>query len=296
MSAGCPGRMAVSCVSLKFAVTHLFSGTKIISTCPGWASAPTAADILVALPGSGRDEPGALEIVLGVLERGLHLRELGLRARPLRLQHRDLLLRGDEVRLGAGDRRLRLDQIRRGLLGRLLGAGTALDEVLGAAVLLLSESERRLGLHHLLRRLVDARLLRFDLGVEIGDRRVRLSNLGLGLGDRRLVIAGIDLHQKAAGLNQLVVGDRHPGDRADDLGAHTDIAGVDERVVRRFIIARLEPPDDTADERSDREDGCECGEARMASQQPRPDPLLLGLLILFGMRPLERGDAQVPLA
>ena len=138
--------------------------------------------------------------------------------------------------------------------------------------------QRRLGLHHLLFRLIDAGVLRFDLGVEIGDRGVRLGDLGLGLGDRRLVIAGIDLHQKAAGLDELVVGDRHLGDGADHLRAHADISSIDERIVRQFVIAGLQPPHDAANNCGDHSDGCQCGQARMASQQP--ERLLFGFPIL----------------
>ena len=117
------------------------------------------------------------------------------------------------------------------------------DQPLIALVLLLGEGERGLRLRHLLVGLVDARLLRGDLGFDVGDIGGRLIDLRLGLIELRLVVAVVEPHQHGAGLDRLVVGHRHVDDGGADLRADRHRARIDEGVVGGFVIAGVEPPD-----------------------------------------------------
>jgi hypothetical protein len=56
----------------------------------------------------------------------------------------------------------------------------------------------------------------------------------------------------------------------------------------------LQPPHDAANNCGDHSDGCQCGQARMASQQPKR--LLSGFPILFSILLIGPGDAQARLA
>jgi hypothetical protein len=156
----------------------------------------------------------------------------------------------------------------------------------------LGEGERRLRLDHLLFRLIDAGFLGFDLSIQIGDRRVCSGHLGLGLLDRGLVVAGVDLHQQAAGLFKLVVGHGHLGDSADHLGAHAHIAGVDECIVGGFVIAGVQPPHEAACNQGNHDNGDRNGGIWVPGQQA-PNPLrrrsLLRLLIRLAPRPITTG-------
>src|SRR5579885_3209437 len=52
-SAGCPGRMCSSCVSLKLATTQASSDTTVINGCPGCTRCPTSTDFLPTRPEVG---------------------------------------------------------------------------------------------------------------------------------------------------------------------------------------------------------------------------------------------------
>ena len=118
---------------------------------------------------------------------------------------------------------------------RLLDRARAvLDQRRVALFLLLGEGERGLRLRGLLLGLVDAGLLRGDLGVDVGHIGFGLIDLRGGLIELRLVVAVVEPHQHGAGLDQLIVRHRHVDDGGVDLRADRHRAGVDESVVGRF--------------------------------------------------------------
>ena len=145
--------------------------------------------------------------------------------------------------------------------------------------------------------LIDAGLLRLKLGIEVDDRRVGLLDLGLRFRDRGLVVAGVDLDQQAAGLDKLVVGDGDLDDGAGHLGADAHIACVDKGVVRRFVIAGMQPPHDAPGNHENEHGGNQRNDIGVAAQQTRR-MLLCGLLVRLSPRPVATTVVliRVPLA
>ena len=93
-------------------------------------------------------------------ELRLGLIPLGFADLPLGGQNSELPPRLGERGLGRVQRGLLLDQIRIGLLGLLQRPRALAQQRLGAAVLILGEGQRGLGLGHLQRGFVDGGLLR----------------------------------------------------------------------------------------------------------------------------------------
>ena len=85
--------------------------------------------------------------------------------------------------------------------------------------------------------------------------------------DGILVVAGIDLHQQAAGLHKLIVGDGNVGDGADHLRTHVHIPSVDERIVREFVIAGMQPPHEASPHQNGHDHSASQSGIRVAAQQ-----------------------------
>ena len=183
---------------------------------------------------------------------------------------------GGEIRLGLlllgiDDVELALGRGHRGaglLIGgrRLLVIGIGLLEALQRGVLPLDQAavavdivfrprdlgrgRRELGLG-----LGDHRLLQLAPGVEIGQGRLLPGDSCRRPRQRGLVVAVVELHQQIAGMDRLVVGDRHLGDEARDLRRdHRDVA-ADIGIVGAFDEAPDRPPVMAVPGRGDRRAG-----------------------------------------
>ena len=77
-----------------------------------------------------------------------------------------------------------------------------------------------------------------------------------------IVVARVEPQQDLPGFDVLVVGDQQCGDRAADPGGDLGLVGVDECVVRAFIVTRVPPI-----ERASAGDTCKKHEPDQASQQ-----------------------------
>jgi hypothetical protein len=95
---------------------------------------------------------------------------------------------------------------------------------------------------HLGADLCDHRLLQIAGGIEIGERRLLGGDRPLRLGERRPVVAVVKLDQEVAGMHGLVVGDRHLGDEAGDLGRDDSDVAADIGIVGAFDEAPDRPP------------------------------------------------------
>jgi len=200
-------------------------------------------------------EVGEVDVGAGLLDLRPVAAELRLGRGLLGLERADLLLRGDHAGIGALHGRLPLLQ-RRGRRLRLLDrAGAALGEVLVAGRVLLGEFQRRLGGGDLRLGHVDVGVLRLDLRVDVLDAGLVGGDLRLRLVEGDVVVALEDLEQDLAGLDVLVVGDRHVHQVAADLRLDRDAARVDEGVVGALVGMHVEQPvEEHPDaERDDRE-------------------------------------------
>jgi hypothetical protein len=211
-----------------------------------------------AARGRSHDD-GTGEVGVSLFLGGICLFELTGLDLPLRLQHGDLLLCRHQIGLCGIKSGLVLAQVGGGLLRLLLRAGAALEQRLGARILLLRESERGLRFAHLLLCLIDAGLLGVELRIEIGNCGVRLVDLGVRLGERGAKVTIVDARERRAGFHGLVVVDRDLRDRAVDLRADRDRAGIDERVVCRLVVSRIELPDQRARRASEQHYGGDGG-------------------------------------
>ncbi len=153
------------------------------------------------------------------------------------------------------------------MLGALRRSCALAQQVLGAVVLLLRELERGLRLVDLLLRLIDARLLGFNLGAKIFDIGVRLVNLPLGLRERRPIVAVVELRQNGAGRNELIVGDGNVHNRPADLRADLHGVGVDESIISGFEPAGIQPPDNPKDDKAGQQGQEACNQVRMLPRQ-----------------------------
>ena len=72
--------MASSCVSLKFAVTQISSGTNMVRLVPGCANWPTARGEVDDAPGLGRGDRRVGQVELRLVALGVGLREVRLGA------------------------------------------------------------------------------------------------------------------------------------------------------------------------------------------------------------------------
>ncbi len=97
-------------------------------------------------------------------------------------------------------------------------------------------------------------LLGFELGNNDLNVGLRLLQLRRGLVLRGFVIAVVDPGQNVAGVDQLVVSNRHFDDRAHDQRADRHGPTVDKGVVCRLEVARLQPPENA---RNDGGDDCD---------------------------------------
>ena len=73
---------------------------------------------------------------------------------------------------------------------------------------------------------------------------LRLHTLRLDLGQTCLRIGGIDFGQNLSAMHQLVVGHIDGNDLSGNLRRDMDDMGVNEGIVRVFILAGIQPPDD----------------------------------------------------
>ena len=137
------------------------------------------------------------------------------------------------------------------MLGLLDRNRAALGQPGIALILLSRESQRRLRLRNLFVGLLDTRLLRADLRRDVCDVGQRLIDLRLGLVDLRPIVALFEDHQHGAGLDEFVISYRDVDDLCADLRTDRDGAGIDEGIVRRYVAARVYPPDDDPDEHGD---------------------------------------------
>ena len=147
-------------------------------------------------------------------------RDAGLSAHPLRLESRQLLLRGAERSACSVGVRLRFEELRGGLLRALDGARPGFFELLRPNVLLLrkfqcgfSVIDLRLSLHNLL-------LLTGNLRVDIRNAGFGLCELRFGLGERCLIVALVNCCDSGAGLDPLIVRDGNACYVARHLGIY----------------------------------------------------------------------------
>ena len=166
----------------------------------------------------------------------------------MRLEHGKLLLNGDGVGLRRGERRLLLGQVRGGLLGALLGPGAGPHQVRVALVFLLREIKRTLRLRHLLAGLVDTRGLRVQLRIEICDIGLYLLDLGFGLFQLGLIDRIVEFGQHGARGDDLVVRHIQFADSPGNLRTDRDGPRVDKRIVCRFVLASMQPPEQAKDD------------------------------------------------
>ncbi len=126
----------------------------------------------------------------------------------------------------------------------MLGAGTTAQQFLVTLVFGGGEVQRGLGLRDLLARLLDLGVLRLYLGSDVGGGGFGLGHLCISLVQGRAIVAVVDTRQHGARIYKLVVIYRDIDNAAGYLGGDRDGSGVDEGVVRRFVLTRMKPPED----------------------------------------------------
>jgi hypothetical protein len=93
----------------------------------------------------------------------------------------------------------------------------------------------------LLALLLDNELLLGDLLIERVDTGLRRRDIGASLVERRLVIARVDPRQHLAGLDLLIVVDRHLRDIARDVGTDQNRVRLHISIVSRHQKAAGRP-------------------------------------------------------
>jgi hypothetical protein len=189
----------------------------------------------------GRDRRIA-EVELGLMLYRLLLGERRVGLGELRLEDADLLLGSPDPRRVVLQRGLFFANVG-GCLLRVLHCAPAVPGQLGVAlVILLRIDKRRLIRSDLLPVLLDNELLLSDLLVQGVDARLCGGDIGAGLGERSLVIARVDPREHLAGLDRLVVVDRHLGDIARHLGTdqhrmrlHIGVIGRHQKAAGRPV-------------------------------------------------------------
>jgi hypothetical protein len=86
-------------------------------------------------------------------------------------------------------------------------------------------------------------------------RRFRIGELGSRLGDRDLVVARVQLHQHRAGIDLLIVADRHPQHAPRDAGSNRHDMRFHLRIVGRFPSGGQPQPRTHADQDHDDQAG-----------------------------------------
>ena len=157
----------------------------------------------------------------------------------------------------------------------------ALDQIFVARRLLLGEHERGLGLLDLGLAMADLGLLHGDLGVHVADVVLGCGDLCVSPVQRDAIIAIVDTGDDVARRDMLVVGHRHRGDVARDLGRDGELASRDEGVVGRFEMAGVVPIDIGGCGGGQEDDQAERRSDRMAAEPP-PAGLACGLVLSVG--------------
>ena len=111
-------------------------------------------------------------------------------------------------------------------------------------------------------RLCDLFIGLIDLGLLGRNLRLEIVDIGLRLIALRDVIAIVEAGKLGAGLDFLVIGHRHVDDGGGDLGADLHRAGIDEGIVGRFVVPRMQPP------QHDRQDDDGAGDDDGQNQAP----------------------------
>lgn len=168
----------------------------------------------------------------------------GLRA--LGGEHVDLALCGQKAEFRVLQLRAAGAQRRVGLLRALDGAGARLHQIVVAGTLLLGEFQIGVGSGDIGRALLDDRLLQFELGIDIAHRSFAGGDIGACLVEGSLEIAVVDLGQRLACPNRLVVADQHLCDVTGHLwcddrgvGLHIGIVGGFEVAARFQVIVAI---------------------------------------------------------
>ncbi|MGY4502881.1 hypothetical protein ACVWYH_006838 [Bradyrhizobium sp. GM24.11] len=216
---------------------------------------PLAPESLTTAAGLRGDDAGILQIQLRLIELRLRLLELCLGTFELGLQRLDADLRRCHRGLGALGVGLLGLKIGARLLLALHGAGALFDQIFRAIELFLRELKLGLRLVELRLGLLDLLLLGDDLRLDIGDVGLGDLDLRRGLIDGDAIVALVDPGEEIARLDVLVIRDRDISHVAADFRGHGKAARRDEGVVGGFIVADLEPIEQTAGQRRDQHDG-----------------------------------------
>jgi hypothetical protein len=174
-------------------------------------------------------------------------------------------------------------------------AGAFLHQILGTRLFLFGEFQLGFGLIELGLRLVDLLMLAVDLGLDVVNIGLSDRYLYLGLVDCDDIIAIVDPGEQVAGLDVLVVGNRHFPDITGDLRCNGEAPRGDKGVIGGFIIADAEPIDSAAEQDSQQNAGRDRGQkpmlAKAGEQGGRRLILLLGSVLrraILGRRQLRR--------
>ncbi|CAD5251153.1 hypothetical protein BOSE21B_10914 [Bosea sp. 21B] len=186
----------------------------------------------------------ARRLVLGDLE----LVDLAGGLDALRLQHLNIGLRLHDAGLGAGERGDGLVACGGGGVERRLRAIGLGGEVVGAVEIGGGAGDGGLGRNLLRLGLLQAGAGSLDLRVDARERGLGGGALGLGALQRDALVAIVELDQRLAGLDLLVLRHRDRGDVGGQLGRDRRHFGADIGVVGRDDEAAIAPPVDAIPE------------------------------------------------